>query len=271
MTTKTTLLLFLLAVSNLSFSAPLTSHLFQSQNDPKKENLFLFSYIKDFLSILPFINQNFVQCQVENRFLVPEINQKVCLSHLKFKDNSFILRLNHLGYSKFGMLESSIGYARKFGKSVSFSLDFLYLFNHVSGYDSRHSLTFRCSLWGKLNSKWSFGVSVYNPAHLKYGGLSEELIPVKVHLLMVYAINEKVLLIPEVTKTFPGNLNIGVNTAISVNDFQISNSLSLKGIGMGLGFFYKQFLFHLDTKYDYRLGISPTVQLTYFLPKSSTL
>lgn len=271
MTTKTTLLLFLLAVSNLSFSAPLTSHLFQSQNDPKKEYLFLFSYVKDFSSILPFINLNFVQCQVKNKFLLPEINQKQCLTHFIVKNNSLIIQINHLGYSKFGLLESSLGYARKFGRSVSFSLDFHYLFNHVSGYDSRHSLTFRCSLWGKLNSKTSFGVSVYNPAHLKYGGLSGELIPVKVHILMVYAINEKVLLIPEVTKTFPGNLDIGINTAISVNDFQISNSLSLKGIGMGLGFFYKQFLFHLDTKYDYRLGISPTVQLSYFLPKSSKL
>ena len=271
MTTKTTLLLFLLAVSNFSFSAPLTSHLFQSQNDPKKENLFLFSYVKDFSSILPFINQNFVQCQVENRFLVPEINQKVCLSHVKFKNNSFILRLNHLGYSKFGILESSLGYARKFGRSVSFSLDFHYLFNHVTGYESRHSFTFKTSFWGRINSKTSLGVSVYNPAHLSYSGLSEELIPVEFHIILVYTVNEKVVLIPEVTKTFPGNLNIGITTAISVNDFQISNSLSLKGIGMGLGFFYKQFLFHLDTKYDYRLGISPTVQLLYFLPKSSTL
>lgn len=271
MTTRTTMLLFLLAVSNFLNAAPKSSNHFSSQNDPKRENLFLYSYAKDFSSILPFINQRFLQCQVENRFLVSEINQKTCLVHVPFKNNSFIVQLNHLGYSKFGILESSLGYARKFGRSVSFSLDFHYLLNHVTGYESRHSFTFRTSFWGKLNSTTSLGVSVYNPAHLKYGGLSEELIPVKFHIILIYSVNEKVVLIPEVTKTIPGNLNIGLTTAITVNDFQISNSLSLKGIGMGFGFYYKQFLFHLDTKYDYRLGICPTVQLSYLLPKSRKL
>lgn len=271
MTTRTLLLLFLLAVSNFSYSAPQSSNHFPLQNDPQREYLFLYSFVKDFSSILPFINQSFIQCQVENRFLVPEINQKRCLAHLTLKNNSFILQINHLGYSKFGLLESSLGYARKFGRSVSFSLDFHYLFNHVTGYESRHSFTFRTSFWGKLNSKTSFGVSVYNPAYLKYGGLSEELIPVKVHLILMYSINDKVVLIPEVTKTFPGNLNIGVTTAISVNNFQFSTSLSLKGVGIGFGFFYKQFLFQIDTKYDYRLGISPTVQVSYLLPKSTKL
>jgi hypothetical protein len=271
MTTRTTMLLFLLAVSNYSYSAPQRSNQFQLQNDPKWENQFLYSYAKDFSSILPFMNQNFVQCQVENRFLVPEINKKRCLAHLNWNSNSVLFQLDHLGYSKFGILQSSLGYARKFGRSVSFSLDFHYLFNHVSGYESRHSFTFQTSFWGKLNSKTSMGVAVYNPAHLTYSVMSKELIPVRVHMVLLYSINDKVVLVPEVTKSFPGNLNIGVTTAISVNDFQISTSLSLQGIGVGFGFYFKPFLIHVDTKYDYRLGICPKVQLSYLLPKSSKL
>lgn len=267
MTSKTLLLLFLLAVSIYVNASPFQHLHSDKTNFQIRETLFLTPLTYSFPSLLPFVHLNFLQSGIENRFLLPEITTKQFMGHLNYKENSFVLQCDHFGYSKFGLLETSMGYARRFGKSIAFSVNFHHLFNHADKYDARHSFTFSVSFWGKIGPKHGIGISVYNPARLDYGGLSREPIPVRFHIVGTYKVNDKVMLIPEIYKEFPGYLNIKLGSAIIHKDFKFTNSISLRGIGCGIGFLYSKFFFELDTQYDYQLGFCPKAMITYILHK----
>lgn len=222
-----------------------------------------YSELTHFPALFPLYPHVRLQCGVENRFLVPELSTQRLLFHLPVSKNHFIFQLEHFGYSHFGSIESSLGYARQFGRSFSTSMQFHHLYYYVSGYENKQGVTFSLSFWLKLNSKMGMGVALYNPPRIPFLDLQREPMPVSFQWMMTYQVAQRVLLSAKVLKKIPGEIDFQLSGWVTAKQFHFMQQISFQQLTLGFGLEYRRFLFLFNFQYHYRLGLSPSSLITY--------
>jgi hypothetical protein len=200
----------------------------------------------------------------QNQFLLKELCTATVSGRYNSKGNAITLSISHFGYSKYGILTISSGYARVFAKRVSFGLQVHYLMNHAEMYPNKHSFSFDLSLYGQISSKIGIGISAYNPANLKYGITGKEKIPMLYNIMVNYKINNKVLVAIAVSKQIPGFFDISGTVCFRDRFYGFMTDVSLKNVGVQFSFWWKKVQFDVGGSFDYRLGFSPAVGMNYW-------
>ncbi len=215
-----------------------------------------------------FISYSNINTSCSNDYLLKELMNVQLTGQCVVKDNAFFVQMFHSGYSKYGNLTSSIAYARQFGHRVAVGLRFHYLYQHIEKYESVHSVTFDISLFAIVTKKLSFGFEVYNPARLKYGFRGTNLIPMKFTVQAQYKYSDKLLFMLDLYKRMPGEFDVSLGVYYyPLNYFYLAFDVSLMYADIGLMLRWGHFYFTVDLKYNYNLGFSPTVGLTYQFKK----
>ena len=214
-------------------------------------------------SLCAFLPHSNLSLHSENQFLLSELCTASVTGCYKNKENAVSASVSHFGYSKYGIMTITSGYARTFARRVSFGLQVHYLMHHAETYPQQHSFTFDLSLYGRISQKIGIGVSAYNPANLKYGLTGKEKIPMRYCLLFDYQINDKLLLAVAASKQLPGFFDISGQICFRDKYYGFITDLSLKKAGVVFTFWWKKMQFDVGGSFDYRLGFSPSVGVSY--------
>jgi len=224
---------------------------------------FLLHNRKQIFSVHAFLTGGNVSIYSQNQFLLKELCTASVSGNYNIKGNAVAINISHFGYSKYGIFTISSGYARVFAKRVSFGLQVHYLMHHAAEYLKKHSFTFDLSLYGQITHRIGIGASAYNPANLKYGLTGKEKIPMLYTLMLNYKINDKVLLALTASKQLPGFFDISGTVYFRAKFYGFMTDVSLKKVGVGFSFWWKKFQFDVGGDFDYRLGFSPFVGVSY--------
>jgi len=218
---------------------------------------FLLNNRKQIFSVYAFLTGGNISIYSQNQFLLKELCTENISGNYNIKGNAVVMSVTHFGYSKYGIITISSGYAHVFAKRVSFGLQLHYLMHHAAEYPKIHTFTLDFSLYGQITPKIGIGASAYNPANLKYGLTGKEKIPMLYILMLNYKINDKVLLALSATKQLPGFFDITGTVCFRDKFYGFMTDVSLKKVGMGFSFWWKRFQFNVGGDFDYRLGFSP--------------
>jgi hypothetical protein len=214
-------------------------------------------------SLCAFLPCSNLALHSENQYLLSELCTASITGCYKNKENAVSASVSHFGYSKYGIMTISTGYARTFAHRVSFGLQLHYLMHHNEIFPNVHSFTFDLSLYGRISKQIGIGVSAYNPANLKYGITGMEKIPMYYILMLDYKINDKVLLAVAASKQLPGFFDITGTIGFKDKIYGFITDFSLKKVGVEFSFWWKKVQFDVGGSFDYRLGFSPNVGINY--------
>jgi len=241
----------------------ISSPVFAQNEQVSVSDYYLFFSRKQNFSSLSFLSYSSVSLFSENQFLIKELCTATVSGNYNHNGNTVAATISHFGYSKYGFITFSSGYARTFANRVSFGLQVHYLLHHAETYPQIHSFTFDLSLYGKISQKVGIGVSAYNPANLKYGIIGNEQIPMLYIVMLDYKISDKVLLAVAASKQLPGAFDIFGTICFQDRFYGFMMDCSLKKIGLQFTFWWKKFQFDVGGSFDYRLGFSPNVGMIY--------
>ena len=208
----------------------------------------------------PFLSHAWVAGTCGNDYLLKELMRARFNAIMRYDCHAFILQLSHDGYSHYGELITSVGYAVKFGRRVGVGMRYYYLYQHVDNYEAQHSITFDVSLYAQLSRKLYFGFEVYNPARLRYSIRGPDIIPMRFTVIAHYLYSEKLLFSVQFLKYLPGQFDMSAACYYQpLHYFYLSFACSLYEMNFGVMIRYRRFYFMVDARYSYRLGFSPEV------------
>ena len=206
---------------------------------------------------MPFLSHAWVAGICGNDYMLKELMRARLEAVMRYDRHAFVLQLSHNGYSRYGELTTSVGYAVKFGGRVAVGMRYYYLYQHVERYEAQHSITFDVSLYAQLSSKLCFGFEVYNPARLKYSIRGPDMIPMRFTVLAHYVYSEKLSFAVQVLKYLPGRFDVSAGCYYRpLPYFYLSFAGSLYDADCGLMLRCKHFYFMVDARYNYRLGLA---------------
>ena len=218
----------------------------------------------------PFLSQDWIEGVCGNDYLLKELMRARLNVVMRYDRHAFMLQLSHNGYSRYGELTTSVGYAVKFGRKVAVGMRYYYIYQHVDQYEAQHSITFDVSMYAQLSKKICFGFEVYNPARLKYSIRGPDIIPMRFTLLAHYLYSEKLSFAVQFLKYLPGRFDVSVTCYYQpLHYFYLSLACSLFDMNCGVMLFYRRFYFTVDARYNYHLGFSPEVGVGMWLEKGS--
>jgi hypothetical protein len=242
-----------------------------AQTDPVSvSDYYFYDYRKQNFSVQAFIPYGNVSLFSQNQYLLSELCTATISGSYNSKGNTVVASISHFGYSKYGIFTFSSGFARVFAKRISFGLQAHYLLHHAETFPKMHSFTFDLSIYGRISQKIGIGASAYNPANLKYGVSGIEKIPMIYILMLDYIINDKVLLAIAASKQLPGFFDISGTVCFKDRFYGFTADVSLKKMGVIFSFWWKKFQFDVGWGYDYRLGFSPKVGVSYLFQHKET-
>ncbi|MBO4654625.1 MAG: hypothetical protein J5644_03680 [Bacteroidales bacterium] len=208
----------------------------------------------------PFLSHAWVAGACGNDYLLKELMRARIEAVLRYDRHAFVLQLSHNGYSRYGELTATLGYAVKFGGKVALGMRYYYLYQHVERYEAQHSISFDLSLYAQLSRKLCFGFEVYNPARLKYSIRGPDIIPMRFTVLAHYGYSEKLAFTVQILKYLPGKFDVSAGCYYQpLPYFYLSFACSLYDSVFGLMIRWKRFYFTVDARYNYRLGFAPEV------------
>lgn len=211
-------------------------------------------------AVKPFLSYSLVAGSCGNDYLLKELMQAKLDAVMRYDRHAFMLQLSHDGYSRYGELTTSVGYAVKLGGRVAIGLKYYYLYQHVERYEAQHSISFDVSLYAQLSRKLFFGFEVYNPARLKYSIRGPDVIPMRFTVLAHYVYSEKLSFFVQLLKCLPGRFDVSLGCYYQpLHYFYLSFACSLYDAEVGLMIRCKRLYFTVDTRYNYRLGFAPEV------------
>jgi len=248
----------------MPFFSFLSSFIFAQEEQVFVADYFFFHNRNQNFSVQAWIPYGNISLSSQNQFLLRELCTATIFGSYNIKGNAVTLSVSHFGYSKYGILTISSGYARAFAKRVSFGLQMHYLLYHAENYLKKHSFTFDLSLYGRITQKVGVGISAYNPASLKYGLTGKEKIPMVYTLMLDFKLSDKVLLAVAASKQLPGFFDIAATICFREKFYGFIIELSAKKVNMQFSFWWKKVQFGVGGGFDYRLGFSPFVGIQYF-------
>ncbi|MCQ2285729.1 MAG: hypothetical protein MJZ76_02510 [Bacteroidales bacterium] len=220
-------------------------------------------------AIAAFASSYGLVVEAENNGLLKEMMGKRLMGYVGHKDNIFLMDVSHWGYSKFGELETSIGYTRLFAHKFAIGIRFYYLMNYAFQYESQHSLSFDISFYYQICQHLGIGGRVFNPAHLRYGLARESspYLPMIFNFDLHYSIGKKILFFTFVDKTLGESLSIGAGIAwIPLSHLIVQGCFSFPNATFGLKtvLCWKHLELGIEMSYGFHLGVSPALSL--FIP-----
>jgi hypothetical protein len=242
----------------------LISNIFAQEEQVSATDYFLFHHRNQNFSVQAFLPGGNVSLFTQNQFLLKELCTISVSGCYNIKGNCVALTTSHFGYSKYGIFTVSGGYTREFARRVSFGLQVHYLLHHAESYSKLSSFTFDLSLYGKVSQKVGIGVAAYNPANLKYGLTKKKKIPMLYILMLDYKLNDKVLLAVAASKQLPGFFDISATICYKDKFYGFIGDFSLKKVGLQFSFWWKKVQFDVGGEFDYRVGFSPCLNISYF-------
>jgi hypothetical protein len=235
-----------------------------AQKEPASVSDYYFLHLrKQNFSVRSWLQRGNISLSSQNQFLLKELCTATISSCYNIKGNAVAMTVSHFGYSKYGVLTVSSGYARVFAKRVSFGLQVHYLLHHVESFPKKNSFTFDLSLYGRISQKVGMGVSVYNPANLKYGINGKEPIPMLYCLMLDYKLSDKVLLAVTASKQLPGFFDVMGTICFRDKFYGFLIDASVRKINTQFSFWWSKMQFDVGGNFDYRLGFSPFVNIVY--------
>jgi hypothetical protein len=236
-----------------------------AQEEPVSVSDYYFlNYREQNFSVLSWLPVSNVSLFSHNQFLLKELCTTTISGNYNNEENAIALSVSHFGYSKYGILTLSSGYARTFARRVSFGLQVHYILHHVEEYPKNHSFTFDLSLYGKISPKVGIGVSAFNPANFKYGLSGKEKIPMQLCFMLDYKLNEKVLLAVTASKQLPGFFDVAGTICFRDSFYGFLIDASARKVNTQFSFWWKRWEFDVGGSFDYRVGFSPFVCLRFF-------
>lgn len=228
-----------------------------------QERLGMEDYLRlksEMVATKPFLSQTWVAGACGNDYLLKELMRARLDAVMRYDRHAFMFQLSHNGYSRYGELTTSVGYAVKFGGKVAVGMRYYYIYQHVDQYESQHSITFDVSMYAQLSKKMCFGFEVYNPARLKYSIRGPDIIPMRFTVLAHYLYSEKLSFAVQFLKYLPGRFDVSVACYYQMlHFFYLSFACSLYDVDCGVMLRYRRFYFTVDARYNYHLGFSPEV------------
>jgi hypothetical protein len=257
------LILCIISVNFALFSQNTSTSILKESYIQQNQNHYFTVLSQQNFAASAFLNYSLLFLSVKNQYILKEMTDEKLSFHYQHQKNVWGSQLSHFGYSKYGTLNLSVGYARAFSKHFAFGMQFYYLWNHAFQYASLHSITFDLSFQVRIRDKEGFGAVVYNPVALKYGILEGEMIPMRFEVNIFHQFNKKLLFWGNVEKSFPGIFDATVGLNYQVSHFIFEGGISLQKLLLNIFFSWKKFNIELESTYHYRLGYAPALHLYY--------
>lgn len=184
---------------------------------------------------------------------------------LALRRNRVYFSVTHYGYANYGELELSAGYGRNFGDRFAMTARIFYQMAHARDYSSRHSLCTDFSIACRASPKLLFDATVYNPFMMRYGIVSQDVIPMRFVIGCTYTPFRKLLLSLEMSKELPGGWEVDCRFMTRpVPLLLLAADCSNLRIGLYVGWIVKQFLVSVRAAWYYRISVSPEIGGFYF-------
>ena len=210
-----------------------------------------------------FISKSHVKISFENRFFLKELMKESVRGTIRYGPNTFLVSVDHFGYSRYGELTTELGYVRNFGQRIAIGMQFYYLMSHAAEYPMTHSVTFDISLYAAISNNIGLGFSVYNPARLKYNMTGRTVLPTRLHLDFNYRIGKKVILFTEVEKELKSQFVFRLGAGYKVRCLYLSVSAQIPEpqIDIETEIAYRRFVFGITWQYRILLGFVPQASM----------
>lgn len=241
--------------------------LYEKQENDRNDNEIIYNYYMQEHSFTTaagaFLSHSYVHLSFSNRFFIKEyVEKELSYFHTRKKDK-WRGSLRHSGLARYGKMVLSFSYARALTPQFGLGIGIDYLMEHAFQYDYRHSLTFELSFQSYLGEKWIWGISLYNPARLKYGFTGTSVIPMSLRINLAHRFTGKILYYAAIEKWMPGHLDIGVGMAYHYASFIVSGNVGVRSAGLTFRFRFHSLLFQISSFYNYKLGFSPLLEGKY--------
>lgn len=248
------LTIHLIASSSFSYS--------QTQTDAYQYHLL--ESRKSFSAANVLLNTSALSFDFRNDYCLKELMYKqLTFNYLKNKNCGFVT-LSHFGYSKYGLLSATAGYARTFSNQLSISMSGNYIAQHAEHYACIHSFTIDLSGIIQINNRIGLLVDIYNPIRMKYGITGKTIIPLQFHIQSYYLINPKTLLYLNCLKELPGQAEFGTGLCSqSLKHLYINGYCSSLRLSAGVDIVWKNLLIGTSVRWYYKLGISTLFNFHY--------
>ena len=221
----------------------------------------------EMMAVRPFQSCAWVEGSCRNDYWLKELTQAKLDAMIRYDRHAFMLQLSHDGYSRYGELTTSVGYAVKLGGRVAVGMRYYYLYQHVDHYEAQHSITFDVSLYAQLSKKLCFGFEVYNPARLRYSIRGPDIIPMRFAVVAHYLYGDKLSFLVQLFKKMPGKFDVQLGAFYRPKDFFYLNfAVSLYDADVGVMLRCRSVYFMVDMRYNYNLGCSPQVEVLLTIP-----
>lgn len=226
--------------------------------------LFEAMYCDEIPAYTSMVENSVLDFQFRNDFCTPELMYKALTVSLTHGDNTFMATLSHDGYSHFGEMQATIGYARRFGKRFSIAMRGIYLLRHAEHYVSQHSITIDVSSYCHITPHWGIAVELYNPIRLRRGITGPEIIPMEFALHLDYQWNEKLMMHFRAHKWLPGSFDASAGLLCRpISHLLLAGECGLHKLAIGIYIPWRHLLIGINTAWYYRISFSNTARLQY--------
>jgi len=221
--------------------------------------------------------------QLENRFLIPELQSGSILFALPTKSGTFGVGANYYGFDTYNQQQFALSYGRKlFEEKLSIGASFNYLLFNFADFGNTGKTTFGIGLQYFINSNIRIAAHVFNPIRIQIADnpFADDYVETAFKLGLAFEPSEQVGVYLEAKKTvhypaeFRGGieyfpvpllvLRAGFATVPSAqNDGRFGGELALASFGAGVHF--EQLKIDLASRFHPQLGHTPTVSLAWLM------
>lgn len=230
--------------------------------------------LKDFIPTYYVTTYTSLGCEQQGLMAHAQFRNEFCTREMMHKQLDFNWcngehlwsnSLIHIGYTHYGHFQFSTGYGHLFGKKLAIGMRAVYELEHATHYPTRHSFTIDCSGSLKIGNKTILALYLFNPIRMRYGIISDEVMPTKFSLCCIYQTGEKVALTGFATLTLPFQPEIGIHLHWQpIPNLAFITHGSNSKTGLTILLHSKSMTFSIASDWFYRAGISPEANF-YFL------
>lgn len=214
---------------------------------------------------LSCFSPSYAGLHLRNDFGTKELMNAAFFGTLSLQKNHLFSFINHYGYANYGNFQVSVGYGRNFGGHFAMSGHLLYIMEHARGYPARHSLCADFNFVGRISPKLFLFTTVHNPFLMRYGIVSQNIIPLKFTIGSLYIPMRKLLFSLMTAKTLPGAWEINCRFLTQpLPPLLLAADCSNHFLSIWIALNYKNFLFSIKAAWHYRISVSPEVGGFYF-------
>ncbi len=211
--------------------------------------------------------QTKIAFQYQDRFLTkPLSSHNLAIGH-HTKNGNFGAFILHNGFSLYQQLQIGMAYAMplssNFFMGISTSLHQTKLGDI---YGSTQYISFGLGINYKINKQLQFGFNIQNISRSKLTANKDERLPTNFNMGINYQLNENIKWLVELKKDLLNPVNLKAGLEVGINhlcDIRLGINTYPFQSGFGFGFSYKKLSFDLGSIWQAKLGLSPSIGLTY--------